>query len=229
MLRLLALAGLVFAALDPSAALAQNAAFFTGSYIEVGPVLAKVGALALRGYRDGNAGDKNIVDLDVLERIDRPSHFVVLAAWTDKAAYEAHAAGAPIKKLYEKLATLLAAPIDVRRHNALTVAPPKPGKDRLFIVTHIDVVPAQKDNAVAALEQLADESRKHAGNLQFDVWQQEGRPNHFTVVEVWGNRGAFDLHQMQKETREFRGKLAAMTGALYDERLYRPLSGGTIR
>ncbi len=67
------------------------------------------------------------------------------------------------------------------------------------------------------------QSRKHAGNLQFDVWQQVGRPNHFTVVESWNTRGAFDLHQMQKETREFRGKLAPMLGALYDERLYKPL------
>jgi uncharacterized protein YutE (UPF0331/DUF86 family) len=28
---------------------------------------------------------------------------------------------------------------------------------------------------------------------------------------------------MQKSTREFRNKLAAMTGALYDERLYKML------
>jgi len=229
MLRLLALAGFALIALDPSAALAQKATFFTVTYIEVGPVLAKVGALALRGYRDANAHDKSIADLDVRERLDRPNQFVVLGAWADKAAYEAHAAGESSKKLNEKLGTLLAAPIDIRQHNALAVSPPKPGKDRVFVVTHVDVVPPQKDNAVAALEQLADESRKHAGNLQFDVWQQVSRPNHFSVVEVWGNRGAFDLHQMQKETREFRGKLGAMTGALYDERLYRPLSGGTIR
>jgi quinol monooxygenase YgiN len=41
------------------------------------------------------------------------------------------------------------------------------------------------------------------------------------VVEAWSNRGAFDVHQMRKETREFRTKLAPMTGALYDERLFK--------
>ena len=76
---------------------------------------------------------------------------------------------------------------------------------------------------VAAVKQLAEDSRKHANNLSFDVWQQTNRPNHFTVVESWGNRGSFDLHEMQKETREFRTKLATMTGALYDERLYKML------
>ena len=58
---------------------------------------------------------------------------------------------------------------------------------------------------------------------EFDVWQQTNRPNHFTVVEAWGSRGAFDVHEMQKETREFRIKLAPMSGALYDERLYKVL------
>ena len=91
------------------------------------------------------------------------------------------------------------------------------------MVTHVDVVPPQKDNAMAELKVLAEESRKQTGNLRFDVWQQANRPNHFTVIEAWSNRGAFDLHQMQRPTKEFRGKLTTMTGALYDERLYNPL------
>jgi quinol monooxygenase YgiN len=223
MLRLLAAAGLVLTALGSPAALAQKATFFTVSYIEVGPVLAKVGALALRNYADASKNGKGMVDLDVVQRIDRPNQFAVLGAWVDQAAYEAHAAADQTKKLNDKLATMLASPVDTRQNNALAVAPPKPGKDSIVVITHVDIIPSNKDNAVAALEQLADESRKHAGNLQFDVWQQAGRPNHFTVVESWSTRGAFDLHQMQKETREFRSKLEPMSGALYDERLYKPL------
>jgi quinol monooxygenase YgiN len=223
MLRLLVLAGLVLAALGSPGALAQSATFYTVSYIEVGPVLAKIGALALRNYGDASKNDSGKVDLDVVQRIDRPNQFAVLGAWTDQAAYEAHVKGEPSKKLNDKLATTLASPVDTRQNNALSIAPPKPGKDSIIVVTHVDVIPSNKDAAVAAFEQLADESRKHAGNLQFDVWQQVGRPNHFTVVESWNTRGAFDLHQMQKETREFRGKLAPMLGALYDERLYKPL------
>ena len=73
------------------------------------------------------------------------------------------------------------------------------------------------------LKVLAEESRKQTGNLRFDVWQQVNRPNHFTVIEAWSNRGAFDLHQMQRPTKEFRGKHITMTGALYDERLYNAL------
>ena len=219
MLRLIAFAGLAIAALGSTPALAQSATFYTVTYFEVGPILAKPGAVALRAYRTD--ARKDAFSLEVLQRIDRPNQFVVLGAWTDPKAYEAHAAGEPSKKLNEKLATMLAAPTDIRQHGALSIAPAKAGKDAVFAVTHVDVIPPEKDNAAHALEQLADSSRRHSGNLQFDVWRQSSRPNHFTVVESWANRGAFDVHEMQKETREFRMKLGPMAGALYDERLYR--------
>jgi quinol monooxygenase YgiN len=225
MLRLFALAGLamsvVGAALGSQPAQAQNATLYTVTYIEVGPVLAKVGALALHTYRD--AARKDAASLDVLQRIDRPNQFVILGAWADQKAFEAHSAGDAAKKLNDKLATMLASPTDTRQNNGLSVAPAKAGKDTIFAVTHVDVIPPEKDNGANALEQLADSSRRQAGNLQFDVWRQTNRPNHFTVVEAWANRGSFDVHGMQKETREFRMKLGPMSGALYDERLYKVL------
>ena len=50
--------------------------------------------------------------------------------------------------------------------------------------------------------------------------QQTNRLNHFTVVETWRSRQAFDANSMSAHQREFRDKLAPMAGALYDERLY---------
>jgi quinol monooxygenase YgiN len=223
MFRLLAIAALAMTALGPSKALAQNATFFTVTYVEVGPILAKVGAATLKTYKDATRKDEGAMSLEVLQRVDRPNQFVVLGAWADQKAFDAHASGANMKGLNEKLGTTVAAPSDTRQHNGLSVAPAKAGKDPIYVVTHVDVIPPQKDNGVAALQQLASDSRNHQGNLQFDVWQQINRPNHFTVVEAWANRGSFDVHEMQKPTREFRNKLATMTGALYDERLYKML------
>jgi quinol monooxygenase YgiN len=219
MLRFFALAGFAMTVLGSSHALGQEAKYFTATYIEVGPILAKTGAVALNAYRKD--GRKDAVNLDVFQRIDRPNQFVVLGSWSDQKAFETHSAGENAKKLNEKLSTMLAAPNDTRAHNGLSVAPAKPGKDAIVVVTHVDVIPPEKDNGANALEQLADGSRRHSGNLQFDVWRQATRPNHFTVVESWANRGAFDVHEMQKETREFRMKLGTMAGALYDERLYK--------
>jgi quinol monooxygenase YgiN len=221
MLRRFAFALFAMSVVGSSTALAQNATLYTVTYIEVGPVLAKVGAGALHAYRDAVRKDKGAMSLEIFQRIDRPNQFVVLGAWADQKAFEGHTAGDTSKKLNEKLSTMLAAPTDTRMHNALSVSPAKAAKDAIFAVTHVDVIPPEKDNGANALEQLADGSRRHFGNLQFDVWRQTNRPNHFTVVESWTNRGAFDVHEMQKETREFRSKLGPMSGALYDERLYK--------
>ena len=223
MLRLLALAGLAMTVSGPSAALAQHAGFYTVTYIEVGPILAKLGVAALRPYRDAGLKDDGNVRLDVLQRIERPNQFAVLGAWTNQKAFDAHAATAHSKAAYEKIASISAAPIDIRRHTALSIAPAKSARDAIFAVTHVDVVPAEKDNGVVALKQLAEESRAQSGNLRFDVWQQTDRANHFTVVEAWRSRGSANVHKMQKPTKEFRAKLAPISGALYDERLYKAL------
>jgi quinol monooxygenase YgiN len=210
-------------ALGASQAHAENATFYTASYVEVGPVLARVGAATLRAYRETGRKSDGVISLEVLQRIDRPNQFVVLGAWADRKTYESHEAAPHTKALNDKLATMLVAPVDVRRLSALSHAPTKPSKDPVVVVTHIDVIPTAKDDAVVALKQLAIDSRKHASNLRFDIGQQIDRPNHFTAVEEWSSRGGFDLHQMQRQTRNFRAKLAPVAGALYDERLFKIL------
>jgi quinol monooxygenase YgiN len=223
MFRLFALAGLAMTVLGSSPSSAKDAKFFTAIYIEAGPILARTAASQLRAFRAEARNDPGVVSLELLQRIDRPNQFVLLGAWTDQKTFESHFETLHAKKLGDKIGTMLAAPNDIRQHSPLAVAPSRTEPNALYVVTHVDVVPPQKDNAVAELKVLAEESRKQTGNLRFDVWQQVNRPNHFTVIEAWSNRGAFDLHQMQRPTKEFRGKLITMTGALYDERLYNAL------
>jgi quinol monooxygenase YgiN len=223
MFRPFALAGLAMTLLDSSPSSAQDAKFFTAIYIEAGPILARTAASQLRAFRSEARNDPGVVSLELLQRIDRPNQFVLLGAWTDQKTFESHFDTLHAKKLGDKIGTMLAAPNDIRQHAPLAVAPSRSEASALYVVTHVDVVPPQKDNAVAELKVLAEESRKQTGNLRFDVWQQVNRPNHFTVIEAWSSRGAFDLHQMQRPTKEFRGKLITMTGALYDERLYNEL------
>ena len=58
------------------------------------------------------------------------------------------------------------------------------------------------------------------GILQRALSSALNRPNHFTVVEMWRSRNDHEANSMSAHQREFRDKLAQMTGALYDERLY---------
>jgi quinol monooxygenase YgiN len=202
-----------------------EAAFFTVTYVEVGPVVAHQGAALLRQFRDTSRQAAGVIRLDVLQRLDRPNQFTVLAAWTDTDSFDAHVSSGAAADLETRLSPILAAPSDTRQHHALAVGGEAPGtRQILAAVTHVDVVPPHKDDGVAALARLAEESRRHAGNLRFDVWQQTNRLNHCTVVEAWASREAFDAHVMAPETRAFRRQLAVMTGALYDERLYEVLS-----
>jgi quinol monooxygenase YgiN len=142
----------------------------------------------------------------------------LLADAPSEAPIEAHRTSSLFAQLTERLAPLLAAPPDTRQHHGLTVAAAtRIGLNGITAATHVDVVPQHKDEAVSALQRIA------AGNTRYDVWQQVNRPNHFTVVEAWSSRRALNAHAAAAETKGFRVQLTAMTGALYDERLYRAL------
>ena len=204
---------------------AQGATFYTVTYVEAGPASAAPAAAALRQYGESLRKSAGAVRVEVLQRVDRPSQFVVLASWTEPKAFEAHLAAPGTKEWQTKLEPLLASPNDTRQHQALSVATgtsPSPA-GALYAVTHVDVIPPRKDDAVVALKELAEDSRKDAGHVRFDVVQQTNRPNHFTVVEVWTSRQAFDTHAVAAHVKRFRTQLAPMSGSLYDERLYQSL------
>ena len=223
-MRLGLLLGVAMSALGVSpAASADDPPFYTVTYVEVVPPSTVQGAAALRQYGEASRRDVGNLRVEVLQRIDRPSHFAVLALWKDQKAFEAHRAAASMNEFRDKLRPLLASPNDERLHHGLSVGPVATGGGALYAVTHVDVIPPRKDDGVALLKQLAEDSRKDAGGQRFDVVQQVNRPNHFTVIEVWTDRKAFDAHGMTAPTRQFRERLAPMSGALYDERLYTEL------
>jgi quinol monooxygenase YgiN len=204
------------------AAPADAPTVYTATYVEVVPPSTARGTALLRQYREASRQERGNLRIEVLQRIDRPNQFTVLAAWKDPEALEAHVAAAAAQDLRAKLAPLLASPSDERLHHGLAVgaAPAASASGPVYAVTHVDVIPPRKEDGVALLRQLAADSGKDAGNVRFDVLQQTSRPNHFTVVEAWNDRNAFDAHGMAAHTRQFRDRLAPMSGALYDERLY---------
>jgi len=204
---------------------AADAVLYTATYVEVVPSAASQAAPALQQYRQATGADAGALRMQVLQRADRPSQFVILAAWKDQASLDAHGAGAAAKALRDALGPLLASPDDERVHSALSLGggSAAPTAKPVYAVTHVDVIPPRKDDGLALLKQLAEDSRRDAGNIGFDVLQQTSRPNHFTVVEAWTDRSALDAHIAAAHTRQFRERLGPMNGALYDERFYAPL------
>ena len=81
----------------------------------------------------------------------------------------------------------------------------------------------KKDEGIAALRQIADPSRQEAGNLRYDLLQQSSRPNHLTLVEAWRDHKALEAHEAAAHTVKFRDASTPMSGALFDQRLYRAI------
>lgn len=197
------------------------------SFFEVGaaaadktaPVLGQFAAESRKAQ--GNAG------VLALRETGRPGRFALVEVWHDKAAADAHAAA--LAAFADKLKPDLASPFDTRANGGLDVAgppigaEPNAGADAVYVLTHVDVFPAGKDQAIEMLKQLAADSRKEPGNLRFDVLQQEGRANHLPLLEAWRDAAAHDAHVIAEHTRAYRAKLVKLQGALYDERLYRAL------
>jgi quinol monooxygenase YgiN len=198
---------------------------YTVIYVEVMPTSKSDATGVLRRYREAARKEGGNLRCEVAQRIDQPHQFVILSIWKDQKSWEAHGKGAASMEMREKIAAIRNAPTDERVHIGLSIGPidVTASREAVLVATHVDVIPPRKDDGVAALKRLGDGSRKGDGNLRFEVVQQVNRQNHFTVVEIWKDPKAAEAHSMAAATREFRDKLASMTGALYDERTYKAI------
>jgi quinol monooxygenase YgiN len=199
-----------------------NGPVYIVTYFDVAPAAAQQSAAIVREFveasrkEDGNAG------FEAFEEIERPSRFAILETWRDKKAADAHNAGSAAATFRSKLQPLMIGGFGARPHGGLAVAAPK-GQipaNAMFVLTHVDVFPVHKDAAIELVKAQADAARKDDGNLRYDVVQWDGHPNHFTLIEVWRDRKAFDAAVTMPHNKEFRDKLTPLEGALYDERLY---------
>lgn len=203
---------------------AAEAAVYVATYIEVIPGAAGDAVALLRQYRDANRRDDGNLRAETLQETNRPNRFAVMTIWADPGAFDAHGKAAHTAQFRAKLKTIQAAPYDERVHTGMFVgARSAAGAGALFVLTHVDVPPPLKDSLVPMLRQLSEDSRKDAGNQRFEVQQQNSRPNHFTVVEAWADPKAYEATVASAHKRQFRETFGPMTGALYDERLYRAL------
>jgi len=92
--------------------------------------------------------------------------------------------------------------------------------DKIYVVTHVDVLPTEAAAGAKLLHEYAAESRKEKGAVRVEVYVQVSRINHFTLVEVWQNRQALEAHEAAAQTKRFRQQIDPLLGSPYDERLH---------
>jgi len=123
-------------------------------------------------------------------------------------------------------AGMLAAEAVAQTSPAPAAAPP----ESPYAVTYIEVEPAQADASRRLLahyrDALKDDALKDKGALEFAVFEQIGRPNHFAIVEQWPSAKAREDNAASAASREFRAALAPLLIAPYDERPHFALSTG---
>jgi quinol monooxygenase YgiN len=98
-----------------------------------------------------------------------------------------------------------------------------------YAVTYIEVEPAQADAARRLLARY-QEAVKDKGALEFAVFEQMGRPNHFAIVERWPSAKAREDNAASAPGQAFRSALTPLLIAPYDERPHfalGPPSSGT--
>ncbi len=227
--------------------------YFVVTYIEAAPSAMKKVEGLIKKHSAASRKEAGSLRFEALQRNGRSNHFLLLEVWADKGAREAHAKSDSTVAFRKALQPLLYSPYDERPHVGLMAAKPgkavKSGSGAVFAVTHVDIIPPEQFPPCkrqvsetgpcgnAMVEKLATDSRKHKGNLRFDVLTQANRPNHMTLVEVWHGTKDQQAHAVNKDSMNFRDALSGivpgsgvaadplfvlnpLTGSLYDEQLY---------
>jgi quinol monooxygenase YgiN len=198
------------------------AATYRVVYLEVAPAEVNRVAAALKDYRRAAMNAIGALRIDVLEQVGRSNHFAIYESWRDNAALEGHRTAAETRKLEEVLQATRVSPIDERLLSSVgapsaTVS----GTGSIYVVTHADSVPPQRDAAERALSELVIRSRQEPGNALFLGTVQPNRNNHFTIIELWKDEKALDAHAVAEHTKKFRDTFGPFSGALFDERIYK--------
>ena len=221
---LLAAAPLLAALAGTARAEAVPGAVYVVTYIDVQAKAAGDGARLVKRYRAASRGETGNLWLAIGQEVGRPNRFVIVEGWRDQAAFDGHDKADPAARLRQALAAIQHSPADRRINHGFAVGDDPPGGGAIYVETHIDVMPPRREAAEAALATMAEDTRKDAGSVSYDVFQQNPPTlNHFNVFAVWRSRGALEAHEMAAHRAQFRETLAPMLGALYDERLYKPL------
>jgi quinol monooxygenase YgiN len=101
---------------------------------------------------------------------------------------------------------ILAASVTTLGGGAMAQTPAEP----VYAVTYLDVSTNWLVQGIGLLKQYREQSRHHAGNLEFAVWQETARPNRFAIVEGWKDQAAFAAHEKSADTSLFDFTLEAI-------------------
>ena len=194
-------------------------------YFEAAPSEVNRTTAALKAYRQATQKTNGVVRVHVLQQIGRPNFFAIAEKWSEGASLQAHLSAMANKQLRDELQSVLISPLDERLLAAVTAQPAsRTAPDQaIYVLTHADAA-ARREEIPGMLQELATAARRESGNVLFDATVQPNRTNHFTLIEVWSDQRSYEAHEIAATTKQFRSTFGAVSGALYDERIYKSIN-----
>jgi len=89
-----------------------------------------------------------------------------------------------------------------------------------YVMTYVEVVPSATGQAITAMKEYRDASRKEQGANFVDIYQEDGQSYRFVVSEIWQNRGMAQAHSGAASTAGLIDKLKGIELGPLDVRIH---------
>src|SRR5215469_6629064 len=86
--------------------------------------------------------------------------------------------------------------------SARALAQDQASHDKVYVVTHVDIIPPQAAAGTKLVQQYVVDTRKDPGFVRIEASSEIARGNHISIVEVWQDKKAFDEHVAAPHTRQ---------------------------
>jgi quinol monooxygenase YgiN len=83
----------------------------------------------------------------------------------------------------------------------------------LLVIGRVECTPEQRDELVALLTRMQDDSRREDGCIRYGFFAAVEDPHSFVAVEEWADREALDRHFAEPHLQEFGRRLLELVSA----------------
>ena len=101
--------------------------------------------------------------------------------------------------------------------NAQTFAAPSL-MDAVQVVTYVDLSPERAEIASSLLTKQVQQERRNSGCTTVVLLEENGRPNHFVLIESWRSVRDLDIMRNSDSYKRFRSELQPSLASPLDER-----------
>ena len=88
------------------------------------------------------------------------------------------------------------------------------------VVAKIEALPGKADVVREILGKLIEPTRKEAGCITYELWQNRSNETDFTFVEIWGSESELDAHAASQHRKAVAAELRGLVTGPADVRRY---------